>query len=516
MRTPLSLAVVLHAHLPYVRHAEPFSPQERWLHEAMWECYLPLCALLGDLSLSHDDPLLTLSVSPTLADMLADPLLQRRFTNHLDQVRGINDYQQRCGATRLSGVRSYYRRRLDAAAVHFDHFGSDVLAAVRQLASFGAIELLTTSASHAYLPGWRHAPGGVGLQLALARQWPHGEVQAAGFWLPELAIMPGLDHQLVEQGYRYTMVDDHALQLAMPRVRPGRAALSAAGLVHLARDRHCNERVWSRSRGYPRHPLYREFYRDLGHSAPSAQLGELRHGTMTGLKYYGIGDGGAERPIYQHEPARLQALVDAADFVSGLKRFADSPQQGLIVAAYDAELFGHWWHEGPYFLREVLRLAATDPDIALTTPARYLATDPAVALTEVSASSWGRGGHGAPWTGGRSARWWRPLHETLHIVRRAAFRAGHRTGAAGAALDRAIVELLLLQASDWLFLLNETGEPARYARERLLEHGKAACHFSRMAENPGLASREEAAQAREKRPFMRHVDRGILRRAVMS
>ncbi|HHH11142.1 MAG TPA: DUF1957 domain-containing protein, partial [Sorangium sp.] len=142
--------------------------------------------------------------------------------------------------------------------------------------------------------------------------------------------------------------------------------------------------------------------------------------------------------------------------------------------------------------------------------------NPIVALAEPGTSSWGRGGYGAPWTGRLTARWWRPLHETHRIVRRATFRAEHRTGAAGAALDRAIVELLLLQSSDWLFMLNEGGKPARYAHQRLLEHGEAARYFSRMAENPSLASREQAARARHNRPFMRHLDRGLLRRAAMA
>ncbi len=512
----IRLALVLNAHLPYVREAQPFTPQERWLHEALWECYLPLCKTLQSLSKTHRGPLLTLSVSPTLADMLADAVLQRRFVRHIEQVRSINAHLQHTGAGRLSAVRGYYQQRLDDAVRHFEQLGADVLGHLRHHATGGSVELLTSSVSHAYLPAWRHAPGAVAMQLALARQWPHETMTGRGFWLPEMATAPQLDQQLLAHGYRYTLVDDHALQLAVPRVRPGRAAMGARGLIYLARNRHCNEQVWSRANGYPSHPSYREFYRDVGYSATDPQLGKLGRGSMTGLKYYRIEQGDGGNLPYQPEVAQRQAIVHAAEFVDNLKRFGGTQHQGVIVAAYDAELFGHWWHEGPLFLREVLRLAIADPEIELTTPSRYLNQNPIVALAEPGTSSWGRGGYGAPWTGRLTARWWRPLHETHRIVRRATFRAEHRTGAAGAALDRAIVELLLLQSSDWLFMLNEGGKPARYAHQRLLEHGEAARYFSRMAENPSLASREQAARARHNRPFMRHLDRGLLRRAAMA
>ena len=81
------LAIVLHAHLPYVRHPEHVdSLEENWLYEAITDTYIPLLFVLEGCVKDGIDFRLTLSLTPTLASMLADPLLQSRYLERLERM----------------------------------------------------------------------------------------------------------------------------------------------------------------------------------------------------------------------------------------------------------------------------------------------------------------------------------------------------------------------------------------------------------------------------------------------
>ena len=82
-----SLAFVLHAHLPFVRHpAHEDFLEERWLAEAITETYIPLLEMLGALERDRVPARLTLSLSPPLLAMLADHLLRTRYLRHVDRL----------------------------------------------------------------------------------------------------------------------------------------------------------------------------------------------------------------------------------------------------------------------------------------------------------------------------------------------------------------------------------------------------------------------------------------------
>ena len=81
------LALVLHAHLPFVRHPEYDDfLEEDWFYEAITETYIPLLEMMDGLERDGCDWRLTMSVTPTLAAMLADPLLQYRYVRHIDNL----------------------------------------------------------------------------------------------------------------------------------------------------------------------------------------------------------------------------------------------------------------------------------------------------------------------------------------------------------------------------------------------------------------------------------------------
>src|SRR3954467_8512991 len=80
-------SLILHAHLPFVRHPEyPEFLEEDWFYEAITEVYLPLIFIFQNLHEAGAAPRVAINVSPPLCEMLADPLLQSRYTRHLENL----------------------------------------------------------------------------------------------------------------------------------------------------------------------------------------------------------------------------------------------------------------------------------------------------------------------------------------------------------------------------------------------------------------------------------------------
>ena len=485
----LRFALVLHAHLPWVRGAEPWTMGERWLHEALWECYLPLLDLLDELAADRARALVTVSVSPTLAAMFRDPELGRRFEAHLNALVELNDRQRQ---PELAPAVAHHAERLEQARASWERHAGDLLGALRAHQRSGHLELMTSAASHAYLPGLAVVPHAAEAQLALGRRSFARLVgnEPAGVWLPECGYDEAVDLAVACSGYQHTVVDHHGVAFAWPRVPEGSAVVSPNGVVCIPRDRATARLVWSRTDGYPGHPHYREFYRDVGFDRPASELGPFGADTMTGLKYQRItARGGSRKEPYDPGAAREQADAHAADFVAQLEARARAGET-MVVAAYDAELFGHWWFEGPRFLRSMLRRVGKSDLLSPTTLSRLARSR--LPIAQPAASSWGRGGFGQVWLGERAAPHWRHLH------------AGHREIAALArdgvegtwrsrALEEAVREMLLAEASDWLFMI-DGDELTAYGEERLRGHLERARAFSAIARGEREPTAEQQAE----------------------
>ena len=488
------IALVLHAHLPYVRHPEHARPlEERWLHEAIAECYLPLVDLLDRLSIEGVRVALTLSISPPLASMLRDELLQRRFEQHLASLEGLVqrladgrdvDPAVLASAGAAGPALAAHRHRLAWLRRLWERTRGDVLGAFLRHHDEGRIELCTTSATHAYLPGLLASPASIRAQLRVGLRSFEKLTgrRPLGLWLPECAYEPRLVEELAAAGVRYTVLDAHGLELARPRPPFGVTApvLSARGVAFFARDPDAARDVWSRRTGYPGDPWYREFYRDVGFDLPASALpGELGPNDsrlMTGIKLFRITGAGAHKEPYEPARAEARAREHAAHFVSKRVTALSSVDQRnpapLLVAPFDAELFGHWWFEGPLFLEAVLRAldrSAAQGGLAATTLGGYLQRFPELSLSEPAASTWGEGGFGEVWSGPEAARLLRHVHHAERAVRGALAARRGAGGLAGRALDQAIRELLLLESSDWAFMLHR-GEMAEYAEARVRSH----------------------------------------------
>ncbi|AUX40741.1 glycoside hydrolase [Sorangium cellulosum] len=503
---PGYVALVLHAHLPYVRHPEHArSLEERWFFEALWECYLPLLGVLDRLAEDHVAAPLTLSVSPPLLAMLRDELLLRRFDDHLRRLTALAArVESRVAGSGFAAAAAFYRARLASASSAWAALGGDVPGALVRHAEAGRIALLTTAATHAYLPGLLPTPASIRAQLRLGRRAfaaLTGAPEPAGFWLPECAYAPGLDADLAAAGVQFTVLDAHGLELAAPAPAAGAAVpvLSPAGVVCFGRDHASAREVWSRDAGYPGHPAYREFYRDVGLDLPERDLdGEIGpDGTrlMTGLKLHRVTGPGPHKEPYDPARASAQARAHAAEFVArreaALGPARGAPTPPIHVAPYDAELFGHWWLEGPEFLEHALRrLAASDRAVPIALGA-YLERHPPAEVVEPAASTWGEGGFGSLWTGPSAARLWRHVHHAERAVRGALSRCRGAGGLSGRALDQALRELLLLQSSDWAFMM-ATGEMVPYAEARVRAHAARAPRLARLAELPSIAPADAA------------------------
>ena len=492
------LALVLHAHLPYVRHPEHERPlEERWLHEALWESYLPLVELLDRLAVEGIGAALTLSISPPLAAMLADELLRARFGAHLEDLARLASHLAERGlvAAPLRPALAFYQRRLAAVHAVWDRLHGDVLAAFRAHARAGRLELLTCTATHAYLPGLLASPASIRAQLRLGLRGFEAitGVRPRGLWLPECAYAPPLGPELAAAGVRFTILDAHGLALASPRPPCGVLApvLAPSGVAFFARDPDAARDVWSRQAGYPGDPWYREFYRDVGFDLPAdALLGQLGpDGTrlMTGLKLHRITGPGQHKEPYDPDAASARAREHARHFVetraAALREAASWCPAPILVAPFDAELFGHWWFEGPTFLEHVLRAldaSARAGGVAATTLGGYLERFPEAAVAEPSASSWGEGGFGEVWAGPEAAQLWRHVHHAERRVREAVERLRHANGLAGRALDQSIRELMLLEASDWAFMMRR-GEMTQYAETRVRSHAHRAGRLAEIA-----------------------------------
>ncbi|RLB63583.1 MAG: DUF1957 domain-containing protein [Deltaproteobacteria bacterium] len=487
MASRRQLALVLHAHLPYVLDPTPWSPAEGWLHEAIWECYLPLVEMLEGLDRDDVGGSITISISPPLASMLADPRLGRRFEDRLSALIDLNDAQRQRIASqpRFDEVNRLYGRRLREAKDSWQRHDADLLGPLRRLHERGRVELMTTAASHAYLPGLSPLKNAAAAQLRVGRQSFAAltGVDCGGLWVPECGYDDTVDAALSAMGCRYTVLDDHAVRFAEPRQAPGSAIVSHRGVVILPRDREISHLVWDPRRGYPGHPSYREFYRDLGLELPAAQLAPFTPATLTGLKYHRItAKDQQHKEPYEPESAHARARRDAADFLDRLEASAERRRATapFIVAAFDAELFGHWWFEGPQFLDHLLRGLHRSQTLEATTLGDTVARCPEVATAEPTPSSWGRGGFGAAWVGPKTAWLWRHIHHAHHQVRAAVQGTSNESVTCALARDQAVRELLQLQASDWPFML-DAGQGTAVAAQRLSEHYRRAMDLAAVA-----------------------------------
>jgi len=483
------LSIILHGHLPYVRHPEyDRFFEENWLFEAITECYLPLLGVLDRLERDRVNYRLTLSLSPALITMLDDELLRRRYLRHLLKLSELSEKEvaRTQNQPDFHALAKLYRRFYHHSLHTYQaRLQGDLLAAFKRHQLAGHLQLITTAATHGFLPLLNNSDTAVRNQIKVGLNTfkSHFGFQPKGFWLPECGYYPGVEKCLADAGIHHFFVDSHGLLDASPAPRNGvYAPLDCGnGVKAFARDPESSKQVWSAQEGYPGDYDYREYYRDIGFDLDLDYIGPyiLDGATRinTGIKYYRVTGGEGEKAVYAPHKALAKARLHAQDFIHKRQRQIDqlAPQMDrppIIIAPYDAELFGHWWFEGPYWLEQVLRLAG-QPDINLQTLtcSDYLKIVTHHQTATPSASTWGEHGYSSYWLN-ENNDWIYPLlfKAEAEMEKLASdFRGLAVTPLQQRALNQAARSLLLAQASDWSFIL-KSGTNVDYANKRLTDH----------------------------------------------
>lgn len=484
------LALVLHAHLPFVRHPEHEEfLEEDWLYEAITETYLPLLGFMEAWSREGIDWQLTMSLTPTLCAMLDDELLRRRYLIHLERLIELADKEVERTRTQADfhGTALMYRRRFqECRDAYVNKYGRDIVRAFKAHQDAGHLEIITCGATHGFFPLMQNTPQAVEAQVAVAvDQYKRCFGRPPrGIWNPECGFFPGLDQVLDRNGIRFFFADTHAVLFADRRPRYGVFAplRTPGGPFVFGRDQESSKSVWSAEQGYPGDPRYREFYRDIGYDAELDYIRPYIHPsglrTATGIKYYKITARGSslrDRMPYDEGEAMQAAAQHAGHFmfcrqqqVLHLSSLMDRPP--LLTSPYDAELFGHWWFEGPQFLDYLVRKLHYDQDdVKLITPSGYLERFPESQTAMPSFSSWGYGGFSEVWLEGSNDWVYRHLDEAALRMTELADAHAKAAGVTLRALNQCARELLLAQASDWAFIM-KTNTVVDYAVARVKEH----------------------------------------------
>src|SRR3984893_12321087 len=477
-----SLALVLHAHLPFVRHPEHEEfLEEDWLFEAITETYLPLIAMMQRLVRDEVPFQLTMTVTPTLCAMLQDQLLQDRYVRHLDRSIDLaaREMERNRDDEPLRQLSKFYHTNFSDCRFRFLECAGDLLGEFRKLRDEGCLEIMATAATHGLLPLLQQSPEAVRAQVLTGCDVYRAAFGAdpAGFWLPECAYTPGLETIMQEANLRWFIVDAHGLMFGEPR--PRRAIYApchtAAGPAVFARDRDSSRQVWSATEGYPGDPAYREFYRDIGFDLPMDHLGPVARGArkFSGVKYHRITGQSVEKDLYDRDAAEKAADGHATHFLEQRRRQLQALGalnfDPIVVVPFDAELFGHWWFEGPRFLELFIRKTANE-DFRLTTPSEFLADHPTQQTIEPATSTWGDKGHLEVWLSPSNSWIYPHLHAAARRMTEVArTHANDAMPFADRVLKQLARELLLAQSSDWAFLM-KTGTAKEYATKRTIDH----------------------------------------------
>ncbi|MDI6638124.1 MAG: DUF1957 domain-containing protein [Bacillota bacterium] len=487
-----SLVFVFHSHIPYCRKAGMWPFGEEWLYEAMLESYIPLLELLrtipdqapaageaeqGPSATGRPPVSVTVGITPILLDQLDDDYMREGFLKWAEArlARAEDDrgrFKLAGDSTRERQAAAYCERYGRAIRAFRTEYAQDIAGAFGELQARGVVEIITSAATHAYLPLLKEDTS-IRAQLAAGCESYTRRFGRAprGIWLPECAYRPGLEEYLQALGLEYFFVDRHAVEGGEPigiasggdRARgegtSGDVSTAGSGsgtgsdltkaqsgpperttfkpylvgrskVACFGRNERVTTQVWSSWLGYPGDGLYREFH---------------KKDNVSGLQYWRVTsrdtDLGAKE-LYDAGAASSRLREHAAHFVGLVHElvadwWARTGEHGVVVAPYDTELFGHWWYEGVDWLGEVLKGISGSADVAARSAGQVLDDHPAKEAMDVSESSWGRGGKHDVWLNDGTAWMWEMIHAAEARVKRLAAlcQLGQRGGRRGAASE---------------------------------------------------------------------------------
>lgn len=464
------LCLMLHAHLPFIRHPEYQSfLEEDWFYEAIIETYIPLLQAFESLVQDDIDFKITMSLTPPLCEMFADHLLQERFINKLTKLLELSEKElYRTRDTDFHATAQMYSNRLNSCYDYFvDRYQKNIINGFRHFQDIGKIEVITCGATHGFMPLLNINENVINAQIEIAvkNYNKHFGRNPRGIWNAECAYYPGLEKYLKKWGIKYFFTDTHGILYAEKRPKYGIFAplYCKNGVAAFGRDVESSKQVWSAEEGYPGDADYRDFYRDIGFDLPLDYISPYIHDgnlrVMTGFKYHRITGKKCEKQPYHPEWAYNKCRSHAANFkfnrekqVEYLNTILD--REPIIIAPYDAELFGHWWYEGPEFINNLCREINQSEIVKMITPSEYLKKYPVNQVSTPCMSSWGNKGYMEVWLNNANDWIYKHLHECADkMVEVANQFASTNNENYRRVLNQMARELLIAQTSCWAFIM---------------------------------------------------------------
>lgn len=503
-----SFILVLHSHIPYVLNHDRM--EEEWLMEGVAETYIPLLDMLNELISEGVSPQITISFTPVLAEQLKTSQFKKKFKQYclmkmeysiIDQSHFLPKDRHISWLAKL--WEDYYFDILD----NFKHkYNEDIIESFKKLQDEGHIEIMTSAATHSYFPA---IPEDTSIQAQIKMSIKSYEenfgMKPRGFWLPECGYRPsywwkvptqnhyfskpyprkGVEEFLSENDLRYFIVDHHQMQKAWPPDL-NKTPLDSYYVIAkrlpkrpvsvLARDVSISQQVWQHEVGYPGDGLYLDFHKK--HAG-----GNLRYWRITDRKL----DMAYKKKYYPDE-ALLKRVKNHAGHYKWLiaqslrANYYNTGRAKMLMTAFDTELFGHWWFEGPRFLYYLIKWINADPNIKTETCSDYLDRSPSYNWIALPESSWGANFDNSTWIN-RELDWvWDKIVWAEREMQYLAKEFAHRKDDENLMriLKQAIRELMILEASDWEFMITNwsTRDHAEY---RVMSHYNNFYRLSKMA-----------------------------------
>lgn len=501
-----SFVLMLHSHLPYYRKAGMWPFGEESVYECMAETYIPLLNIISELQHEGIKAHLTVGITPVLAEQLADEHLNKGFLHFLDtrieaaksDEKRFSEKDDEQSSELLQAARFYSKWFSGIKRDYLERWKGDIIGAFKSFQDQGLIEITTSAATHCFSP-LLETDSSLSAQFktGVESYKRHFGRQPRGAWLPECAYRPGTDSRpgierwLYEAGIQYFFTESFVIkgrETVETRLAFGPYGsmhyLPTAGKVEtgldtyeafwlkdypvavLGRHEEAGFQVWSAEHGYPGDGSYREFH---------------KKDDVSGLHYWRLTSKNTDlgnKKLYSPEAA-LQRVRENSDHYVGFiqkhltEHLKATGKPGLIMVSFDTELFGHWWFEGIVWIKEVIRKLKNYTAVEMQTASQYLDEHPPRHAIVLPESSWGAGGHWQVWLNDDTKWMWPIIHDAEKTMENLV-KANHSNGAdsnnlSKRALDQAARELLLLQSSDWPFLVT-TGQAKDYAIERFNKH----------------------------------------------
>ena len=512
----------LHSHLPYVVNHGTWPHGMEWLHEAAAETYLPLLRIFGELEQQDLALKANVNLSPILLEQLSHPVFKEEFPQYLLRkiaaARKDAEYFGRQGDTHALRVANYWEWFYEQALHHYDQLGGDIIKGFRHFYDSGAIEIITCGATHGYFPL-------LGTDSSIRAQVKTGVEthkryfgrRPRGIWLPECGYRPagewrfpvpvdghgsvfqqrafgrdGVEQILAENEIEFFYVDTHLVDtstqftpyellaggvpvaMEVPSDHPEKNFYRAyyadtpdrrtTQVTFFTRDPRTGVQVWSGENGYPGDANYLEFHK-------KRWPGGHRYWRITGPKV-DLGDKQPYFPAVAQQRTREHSAHFAHITTEALKKYGrNGAGMPVLCAPFDSELFGHWWFEGPEWLKQVvLEYASPESQVKLISSAEYLDRYSPAGFVALPEGSWGANSNNSVWFNEDTAWTWKHIYPAELAVQQMANSGLWRGNQMATRLAKQVCrELLLLESSDWQFLIT-TKHARDYAEKRFNTH----------------------------------------------